>query len=75
MTNFIGKKFRDIIKLLPKENIEYELNYVSCSNEAFGDLRVVSQKYENNKWFFVLSFENYQQRSIRNVRDTKRKIT
>lgn len=73
MTSFIGKKFKDVIKVLPIERIEYELNYISSSNEAFGDLRVVSEKYENNKWYFILTYENYQERSMRNVRNTKRK--
>lgn len=35
MRTYIGMRFKDIIKELPKDKVEYELNYISTSNEAF----------------------------------------
>lgn len=75
MRSYIGKKLKDVIEILPKDNVDYELNYISYTNEAFGDLRIVSEKYENDKWFFVVTFENYQERSVKNARNTKRKTS
>lgn len=75
MRSYIGKKLKDVIEILPKDNVDYELNYISYTNEAFGDLRIVSEKYENNKWFFVVTFENYQERSVKNARNTKGKTS
>jgi hypothetical protein len=77
MKTYIGMRFKDVMKELPKNKVEYELNYISNSNEAFGDLRIVSERYDGKKWFFILSYENYEEREIKHERDrsSKREIT
>ncbi len=62
MESFLGWKIGDVLKIIPKEKISYELDYPFSSQEAFGDLRVIMERYEDGKWFFILSYENYQER-------------
>ncbi|ACI20120.1 protease, putative [Dictyoglomus thermophilum H-6-12] len=62
-------RFKDVLKELPPDRVDYELNYISDSNEAFGDLRIISEKYDGIKWFFILTYENYEERRIKDGRD------
>ncbi|MCX7845889.1 MAG: hypothetical protein N2312_04655 [Dictyoglomaceae bacterium] len=62
MESFLGWKIKDVLKFLSKEEITFDLDYPFLSQESFGDLRVVMEKYDKGKWFFILSYENYQER-------------
>lgn len=62
MKSFLGWKIKDVFKFLSKDNVILDLDYPFLSQESFGDLRVIMEKFENGKWFFVLSYENYQER-------------
>lgn len=62
MESFLGWKINDVLKILSKDKVIFDLDYPFLSQESFGDLRVIMEKYENEKWFFVLSYENYQER-------------
>ncbi|HOJ92644.1 MAG TPA: hypothetical protein PKW23_03135 [Dictyoglomaceae bacterium] len=63
MGTFLGKIFEEVLEEIGEENIDYELNFISHTNEAFGGLRIISEKFKNGKWYFVLSYENYQERA------------
>ncbi|MGB9857838.1 MAG: hypothetical protein ACPLKX_06850 [Dictyoglomaceae bacterium] len=62
MESFLGWKMKDILKVLSKDKMTFDLDYPFSIQESFGDLRVIMEKFENGKWFFVLSYENYQER-------------
>lgn len=62
MESFLGWKIKDIFKILPKDKITFDIDYPFLAQESFGDLRVIMEKFENGRWFFVLSYENYQER-------------
>ncbi|MEN2984177.1 MAG: hypothetical protein ABDH25_04035 [Dictyoglomaceae bacterium] len=62
MKSFLGWKIKDVFKFLSEDNVILDLDYPFLSQESFGDLRVIREKFENGKWFFVLSYENYQER-------------
>ncbi|MCS7202145.1 MAG: hypothetical protein NZ841_05155 [Dictyoglomus sp.] len=62
MKSFLGWKIKDVFKFLSEDNVILDLDYPFLSQESFGDLRVIMEKFENGKWFFVLSYENYQER-------------
>ena len=69
MKTYIGMRLKDALKELPLDKVEYELNYISDSNEAFGDLRIISEKYDGTKCFFIITYENYEERRIKDGRD------
>uniref|UniRef100_A0A7C3MJ30 Uncharacterized protein n=1 Tax=Dictyoglomus thermophilum TaxID=14 RepID=A0A7C3MJ30_DICTH len=69
---YLGRKYEEIEREIGKENIIFDLNYLDAPCEAFGDLRIVAEKRVNGKWYFLLSYENYQIRNIKDGRDSKR---
>jgi hypothetical protein len=62
MESFLGLKINDVLKIIPREKVNFDIDFPFLSQESFGDLRIIMEKIENEKWFFVLSYENYQER-------------